>query len=68
MPSTYPAELVSIEGPDAIAFAQSQLSSNLLALADRQWQFSAWLDAQGRVRFLFHLMRLDAQRLRLLLR
>ncbi|NUO73240.1 MAG: folate-binding protein [Frateuria sp.] len=68
MPSTYPAELVSIEGPDAIAFAQSQLSSNLLALADRQWQFSAWLDAQGRVRLLFNLMRLDAQRLRLLLR
>lgn len=68
MPSTYPAELVSIEGPDAIAFAQSQLSSNLASLADGQWQFSAWLDAQGRVRALFHLVRLDGQRLRLLLR
>jgi len=64
----YPAELVSIEGPDAIAFAQAQFSSNLAALADGQWQFSAWLDAQGRVRALFHLLRLDGQRLQLLLR
>ncbi|HEV2540359.1 MAG TPA: folate-binding protein [Frateuria sp.] len=68
MPSTYNAELVSLEGADAIAFAQAQFSSNLASLADGQWQFSAWLDAQGRVRALFHLMRLDEQRLRLLLR
>lgn len=68
MPSTHPAELVSIEGPDAIAFAQSQFSSNLASLADGRWQFSAWLDAQGRVKFLFHLLRLDGQRLQLLLR
>jgi folate-binding protein YgfZ len=68
MPSTYPAELVSLEGPDAIAFAQAQFSSNLASLSDGQWQFSAWLDAQGRVRALFHLIRLDSQRLLLLLR
>jgi folate-binding protein YgfZ len=68
MPSTYPAELVALDGPDAIAFAQAQFSSNLAPLDDGQWQFSAWLDAQGRVRALFHLMRLDGQRLRLLLR
>jgi hypothetical protein len=68
MPSTYPAELVSIEGPDAIAFAQAQFSSNLVLLAEGQWQFSAWLDPQGRVRALFHLVRLDEQCLRLLLR
>ncbi|HEV2622192.1 MAG TPA: folate-binding protein [Frateuria sp.] len=68
MPSTYNAELVSLEGADAIAFAQAQFSSNLASLADGQWQFSAWLDAQGRVRALFHLVRLDGQRLRLLLR
>ena len=68
MPSTYSAELVSIEGADAIAFAQAQFSSNLASLADGQWQFSAWLDAQGRVKYLFHLLRLDGQRLRLLLR
>jgi tRNA-modifying protein YgfZ len=68
MPSTHPAELVSIEGPDAIAFAQAQFSSNLDSLADGRWQFSAWLDAQGRVKFLFHLLRLDGQSLQLLLR
>lgn len=68
MPNTYSAELVALEGPDAIAFAQAQFSSNLGLLADGQWQFSAWLDAQGRVRALFHLMRLNGQRLRLLLR
>jgi tRNA-modifying protein YgfZ len=68
MASTYPAALVSIEGPDALAFAQAQFSSNVALLADGRWQFSAWLDAQGRVRALFHLLRLDQQRLRLLLR
>ncbi|MGN2246168.1 YgfZ/GcvT domain-containing protein [Frateuria sp. GZRR35] len=68
MPSTYSAELVALEGPDAIAFAQAQFSSNLASLDDGHWQFSAWLDAQGRVRALFHLIRLDGQRLRLLLR
>lgn len=68
MPCPYSAELVSIEGTDAIAFAQAQFSSNLASLADGRWQFSAWLDAQGRVKFLFHLVRLDAQRLLLLLR
>jgi folate-binding protein YgfZ len=68
MPSPYSAELVSLEGADAIAFAQAQFSSNLASLADGQWQFSAWLDAQGRVKYLFHLVRLDGQRLRLLLR
>jgi len=68
MPSPYSAELVSIEGPDAIAFAQAQFSSNVASLADGRWQFSAWLDAQGRVKFLFHLARMDAQRLLLVLR
>jgi len=68
MPTTYSAELVSLEGPDAIAFAQAQFSSNVASLADGQWQFSAWLDAQGRVRAFFHLMRLDRERLWLLLR
>jgi folate-binding protein YgfZ len=66
--TTYPAQTLSIEGPDAIAFAQSQFSSNLDTLAVGQWQFSAWLDAQGRVRTLFHLARLDNDRLLLLLR
>ena len=68
MPTNDTAQLVHIDGPDAIAFAQAQFSSNVLALPNGQWQFSAWLDAQGRVRVLFHLARLADERLRLLLR
>ena len=66
--SHLPAQTLLIEGPDAIAFAQSQFSSDVATLAVGQWQFSAWLDAQGRVLALFHLARLEEQRLLLLLR
>lgn len=68
MTSSRTAHTLLIEGPDAIAFAQSQFSNNLATLPDGQWQFSTWLDAQGRVRALFHLARLDGERLLLLLR
>jgi folate-binding protein YgfZ len=68
MPNHYLAETLSIEGPDAIPFAQSQFSSQVAALDVGRWQFSAWLDAQGRVRALFHLVRLAQDRLLLLLR
>jgi len=62
------AQLLSLEGADAIAFAQAQFSSKVSALGTGQWQFSAWLSAQGRVRSLFHLMRTGQDRLLLLLR
>ncbi len=62
------AETLLIEGPDAIAFAQGQFTSDVPALAAGRWQFSAWLDAQGRVRNLFHLARAAPDRLLLLLR
>lgn len=62
------AETLLIEGPDALVFAHTQFSSNVQSLAVGTWQFSAWLNAQGRVRALFHLARLDEQRLLLLLR
>ena len=62
------AETLSIEGPDALAFAHAQFASNIQALAVGAWQFSAWLNAQGRVRALFQLARLDEQKLLLLLR
>ncbi len=68
MPATHSAETLSIEGPDAIAFAHAQFSSNVSLLASGQWQFSAWLDPQGRVRALFHLARISDDRLVLLLR
>lgn len=62
------ADILEITGADAIPFLQSQLASQLTALADGQWQASAWLDPQGRVRWLFQLARIDAQHLVILLR
>jgi len=63
-----PAETLLLEGPDAAAFAHAQFSSRVDLLDVGQWQFSAWLDAKGRVRALFHLARLDGERYLLLLR
>ena len=68
MSTSYPAETLLIEGPDAMAFAHAQFSSNVSSLATGQWQFSAWLDPQGRVRALFHLARLADDRYLVLLR
>ena len=68
MPTSYPAETLLIEGLDAMAFAHAQFSSNVSSLAAGQWQFSAWLDPQGRVRTLFHLARLADDRYLVLLR
>lgn len=63
-----PAETLLLEGPDATAFAHAQFSSKIDTLAIGHWQFSAWLDAKGRVRALFHLARLEQDRYLLLLR
>ena len=60
--------LLEVTGPDAVPFAQAQFSNDVPSLADGRWQWNAWLSPQGRVRFFFHLLRDDAQRLRLLLR
>lgn len=62
------AEIVVIEGPDALPFAQSQFSSNVPGLPVGHWHFSAWLDPQGRTRRLFHLARPAEHRLVLVLR
>lgn len=63
-----PAHTLLIEGPDADGFVRTQFSSDTRALETGHWQFSAWLDPQGRVRALFHLARLDEQRWLLLCR
>ena len=62
------AETVLLEGPDARAFAHAQFSSKVDALSTGHWQFSAWLDPQGRVRALFHMAMLGDERYLLLLR
>lgn len=68
MATHHSAQTLSIEGADAMAFAQAQFSGNLQALAIGRWQFNAWLDAQGRVLALFQLARVAEDGLLLLLR
>lgn len=63
-----PAETIVLEGSDAITFAHAQFGSDLLALATGAWQWSTWLDPQGRVRALLQIARTGEQRLLLLLR
>ena len=59
--------LLALEGPDAVRFAHAQFMSDVAGLADGQWQWSGWLAPKGRVLALFALLRLDAQRVWLLL-
>jgi folate-binding protein YgfZ len=68
MTTDHPAQILLLEGADAAAFVQTQFSSNVQALGVGTWQFSAWLDAQGRVLALFHLARLADDTFLLLLR
>ena len=51
------AAIVSLRGKDALAFAQAQFTSDVASLALGHWQWSAWLDAQGRARAFFLLAR-----------
>ena len=59
--------LLVLEGPDAVRFAHAQFMSDVAGLADGHWQWSGWLAPKGRVLALFALLRLDSQRLWLLL-
>lgn len=49
--------LLSIQGPDAEAFAQSQTMNDVLALPVGHWHWNGWLNAKGRVLALFALVR-----------
>jgi folate-binding protein YgfZ len=52
-----PADLLLLTGTDAAHFAHAQFTSDVKSLADHTWQWSAWLDPQGRARHFFLLMR-----------
>src|SRR5690606_256861 len=56
-------QLVSLSGPDAVAFAQAQFSSDVAALSDLHWHWSAWLTAKGRTIAVFQLIRLSSDAL-----
>ncbi|MEZ5455244.1 MAG: folate-binding protein [Lysobacteraceae bacterium] len=57
--------MLRIDGTDAIDFAQSQFANDVRALSVNTWQWNAWLNARGRVRALFMLLRSGEQELRL---
>lgn len=42
-------EMLRLDGPDAMDFAHAQLASDVRSLNVGRWQWSAWLDARGRV-------------------
>lgn len=48
----YQAEILHLHGPDAPTFADNQLASRMDQLTHDQWQWTAWLDAAGKVRML----------------
>jgi len=54
---------ITLTGPDAASFANAQFSSDVLALAPGQWQWSGWLDPKGRVRALLQIARPEDDRL-----
>lgn len=61
-------DMLCIDGPDAVDFAHGQLASDVRSLASGQWQWSAWLDARGRVRSFGQLARQNDNRLCFFLR
>lgn len=63
-----PAQAFLVSGRDAGAFLHAQLASKVIALRVGTWQWSAWLDARGRVRVLGQLARCDEERFLVLLR
>jgi tRNA-modifying protein YgfZ len=59
--------VLELAGPDAVAFAQAQCMNDVSALGDLGWQWNGWLTPKGRLVALFALLRLDAERLWLVL-
>ena len=59
--------VIALEGPDSTAFAQAQFANEVTALAPGNWQWNAWLTPKGRVIALFALLKLEQERILLLL-
>nr|WP_305119220.1 folate-binding protein [Tahibacter harae] len=60
--------MIELNGADAEKFAQAQFCNDVSGLAPGASQLSAWLNPQGRVRRMFHLLRAGEERYLLLLR
>jgi hypothetical protein len=59
--------VLELSGRDATAFAHAQFMNDVAALAPGHWQWNGWLTPKGRVVALFALLKLDPERLCLLL-
>lgn len=59
--------VLSLEGPQAAAFAQAQFSNDVSGLTSGHWHWSSWLTAKGRVVAIFALLRLCEDRFWLVL-
>ena len=59
--------VLELSGRDAGVFAHAQFMNDVAGLAVGQWQWNGWLTPKGRVVALFALLKLDAERLWLLL-
>ncbi|MEO6104735.1 MAG: folate-binding protein [Pseudoxanthomonas sp.] len=59
--------VIALDGPDATGFAQAQFANDVVALAPGHWQWNAWLTPKGRVIALFALLKLEQDRILLLL-
>jgi folate-binding protein YgfZ len=51
--------VIRVGGTDAASFLQGQLTQDLRALNEQQFMLAAWLDARGRVRTVFYVLRID---------
>jgi len=60
--------LIELSGPDAAVYAQAQFCNDVDALPVGDAQLSAWLNPDGRIRALFHLLRPAEDRFVLVLR
>ena len=49
--------VLSLEGPQAVAFAQAQFMNDVQALPEGDWHWNGWLTPKGRVIALFALLR-----------
>ncbi len=58
LPNTH---VIYAQGRDAAVFLQAQLMNDVAALADGEWQYTGWLNPQGRVMALFQLLKLSDQ-------
>ncbi len=56
------ADMISLSGKDAAAFAHAQFTTDVQSLPVLAWQWSAWLDPQGRTQAVFVLLRTETDR------